>query len=308
MPKEGLGLHVWLLQRSRDMLINGKSRDEVIQWLLRAIDQGGGRTTQDPEIEVINAVDGAIAWLEEHPNAKAGDVMRQLETEYNLDPSNYIVNYDSLGFTDRRKFWKKEDQELRERIKRGRSLRVREGKGVSKFSHMKLFANWVDALLCCGIWKNRWEIYPLQRWLSIGLGDYQYIVPNMMRTVGGGKCDDNVSKEFYQVVEFDHDTIRDQWVLLGFLDSKVPLAMVTYSGNKSLHGWFPIFHLGHRSVKNFFRLATQLGADRMLWISSQYVRMPGGWNRETDRRQEVLYWNEEVVDAHGTIIQNTYEK
>ncbi len=82
--------------------------------------------------------------------------------------------------------------------------------------------------------------------------------------------------------------------LLLHLAEKAPLALVVYSGGKSLHGWFYCAGVAEEKVSRIFRYAVYLGADRANWNPSQFARMPDGV-RENGRRQTVYFLNPAVV-------------
>ena len=71
--------------------------------------------------------------------------------------------------------------------------------------------------------------------------------------------------------------------LLTHLARFAPLALVVYSGGKSLHGWFPCAGTPEDELRDFMHYACQLGADSKTWTSSQFVRMPDGVRRDTAR-------------------------
>jgi hypothetical protein len=77
-----------------------------------------------------------------------------------------------------------------------------------------------------------------------------------------------------------------------------PLAMVVYSGNVSLQAWW--FCEGEDEsidgrMRAFFETAVILGADRAGWTTCQFFRMPGGLRSNTDRRQDVHFFNPSAI-------------
>jgi len=82
--------------------------------------------------------------------------------------------------------------------------------------------------------------------------------------------------------------------LLLHLAERAPLALVVYSGGKSLHGWFPCEGVGEQQVNHFFQYTLRLGADGASWCRSQFARMPDGL-RENGQRQTVYFFNPGVV-------------
>ena len=187
---------------------------------------------------------------------------------------------------------------------------------LEEFSYAKLFGD-IDFNVCCAGKVQQPVVLPLSRWLDgekDRLKKMQFIVPNYMLEAGGGgefKRDVNVGKRLYIVVEFD---FKDESVpiekrlawqvrLLWHLREKWPLAMVVYSGSKSLHGWFACFHADEHRIRTFFRMATGLGADRQMIVPSQYCRMPWGTNYKTGRRQAVVFFNSELIRKHNQLVQ-----
>jgi hypothetical protein len=156
------------------------------------------------------------------------------------------------------------------------------------------------------------------------------MVPNPMIAVAGitqdGRWSEHTkhatAKRVYQVIEFDFsekdknggDTIWAplirKWqesgitvldacaALIGYLAERLPtLAVVCFSGGKSLHAWFRVFKLDKPKQREFMRYAVSLGADRATWTRSQLVRIPDGL-RPNGARQTCHYLNpEEAVKA-----------
>jgi hypothetical protein len=117
----------------------------------------------------------------------------------------------------------------------------------------------------------------------------------------------NTGPRRFLVIEFDFDT---QWeacpflrgcdlsdlcaCLLLHLAESAPLALVLYSGGKSLHGWFYCNGRPENSLRLFMSRAVSLGADPATWTRSQFVRMPDGL-RDNGRRQTVYFFNPALV-------------
>ena len=69
----------------------------------------------------------------------------------------------------------------------------------------------------------------------------------------------------------------------------LPLVLGVHSGNISLQGWFAAFDRDEDTeLWPFMRLAYSLGADRVTWVRSQFVRLPGG-RRQNGARQTIYY-------------------
>ena len=161
----------------------------------------------------------------------------------------------------------------------------------------------------------------------------QFIVPNPMSArsgyTQGGKlsvrCLENTGPRRFLVTEFDityydrSGNIRTQWYdtldrmaaigrtaldmcasILGELimsqeAAGLRLALVVYSGGKSLHGWFYCEGKSDERLRPFFTLAVQSGACPSTWNRSQFVRMPGGLriigSEAQLKRQAILYFD-----------------
>jgi hypothetical protein len=177
-----------------------------------------------------------------------------------------------------------------------------------------------NPLLCCGWSPHRFDTRVRPHWYK--LEDLELIVPSPMTARQGltraGKRSahalSNTGPRRFLVVEFDFDAsnsaeesrllerlavqrrdVRDLCAaLLLHLAEKAPLALVVYSGGKSLHGWFYCADTAENKVSRFFSYAVSLGGDQANWNRSQFARMPDGM-RENGRRQTVYFFNPGVV-------------
>jgi len=176
--------------------------------------------------------------------------------------------------------------------------------------------------ICCAREKNDAQTYPLESWLKSGMKQVRLMVPNPMSKPWGinqkgrqsARCLDNTGPRKYLVVEFDFNegkceqcdallkileqmgrSIMDMNAALhAHLQQYLPLAMVVFSGGKSLHGWYPCGGIPEEQLIEFQNYAQSLGADFTLFIPCQSVRMPWGV-RENGAVQEVVYFNQEVL-------------
>jgi hypothetical protein len=175
-------------------------------------------------------------------------------------------------------------------------------------------------LLCCAWNHHRFDTRIRTHWYK--LSDLQFIVPNPMTAPRGptqqqklsAHALSNTGPRRFLIVEFDFDPnnsaeearligrletegrdVRDLCAaLLLHLAEKAPLALVVYSGGKSLHGWFYCADTAENKVSRFFSYAVSLGGDQANWNRSQFARMPDGM-RENGRRQTVYFFNPGVV-------------
>jgi hypothetical protein len=178
-----------------------------------------------------------------------------------------------------------------------------------------------DPLLCCGWTRYRFETRARRNWYK--LHHLQFIVPNPMTAPRGltrgrkssAHALSNTGARRFLIVEFDFRAsnsaeqarllgrlategrdVRDlSAALLLHLAEKAPLALVVYSGGKSLHGWFYCAGVDEETLRRFFRYAVSLAADRAHWNPSQFARMPDGL-RDSGTRQSVYFFNPGVIE------------
>lgn len=86
--------------------------------------------------------------------------------------------------------------------------------------------------------------------------------------------------------------------ILVHLSKTAPAAMAVNSGNKSIHGWFPVQGATRRVQYEFFRSACALGADPHMAQPNQWTRFPNGFRSESRERQTVEYLNNDrfIID------------
>ena len=177
-----------------------------------------------------------------------------------------------------------------------------------------------NPLLCCGWTRHHFDTRARTRWYK--LHALQFIVPNPMTAPRGNTKKrrlsahalSNTGVRRFLIVEFDFDAssspeearllrrlategrdVRDLCAaLLLHLAEKAPLALVVYSGGKSLHGWFYCAGVEEQKTRRFFRYAVALGADRANWNTSQFARMPDGL-RDNGNRQTVYFFNPGII-------------
>jgi len=177
-----------------------------------------------------------------------------------------------------------------------------------------------NPVLCCGWNRHRFDTRPRKRWHK--LDDLQFIVPNPMAALRGltqrhklsAHSLSNTGVRHFLIVEFDFNAsnspaeahllgrlategrdVRDlSAALLLHLAEKAPLALVVYSGGKSLHGWFYCAGVEEQKTLRFFCYAVALGADSANWNISQFARMPDGL-RDNGNRQTVYFFNPGII-------------
>jgi len=142
--------------------------------------------------------------------------------------------------------------------------------------------------------------------------DRQYSLPNPFNALTGltksgkptNKSDSQVAMRRFLVIEFDFrsfewtrglstsEKLDYQSRLHWRLASTYPLALLVYSGNESLQGWYAT-----RWPRELMRAAAQLGADTKLWTPSQFTRMPNG-HHPSGHRQRVVFFKADTSTRH----------
>jgi len=116
--------------------------------------------------------------------------------------------------------------------------------------------------------------------------------------------DGNAAEYRFALLEFDGKQLDEQAAF--FLAADLPLAMVVYSGGKSLHGWLRVRGVEseegwNQKVKRdlFARDLEPLGADAACKTPAQLARLPGAWRPDKGRTQDLLYldWDHGVRDG-----------
>jgi hypothetical protein len=149
------------------------------------------------------------------------------------------------------------------------------------------------------------RVFPLPaRDLHQYVSVFQFICPNPLKghhalSKEGRfsvRCESNVDRVLYRVVEFDRFVGEDKYKqcgLIGYLATLHPLRLVVDSAGKSLHAWFTAAD-DPQVDYDFYTVAVSLGADATKWTPCGWVRMPGGIRPRPDgnRVQRILYLSE----------------
>jgi hypothetical protein len=155
-------------------------------------------------------------------------------------------------------------------------------------------------------------LFPGNPWLCVGTSDHSFhtakrqewrghlherslIVPSPMSAQRGrtqqGKlsfhCLENTGSRRFLIIEFDRGTLDQQAAVLWHLAKFGLLALVAFSGNKSIHSWFFCADQPEDKLKRFFDYAHSLGADSQMWTRSQFARLPDGM-RSDDKTSDSL--------------------
>jgi hypothetical protein len=157
-----------------------------------------------------------------------------------------------------------------------------------------------NPLLCVG---NKFQFFTIELALIAEAAEhFEQIVPSPMLTKYGRTKKGKISQHTLEatgprrflVIEGDGTSKDQQAAILLHLAERAPLTLVVDSGGKSLHGWFFVAGKSDEQLAPFFRRACALGADRALWLRSQFVRMPDG-TRDNGNRQNILFFNPETI-------------
>jgi hypothetical protein len=158
-----------------------------------------------------------------------------------------------------------------------------------------------DTLVCVAWEKTKAVTAPLSEFRG-ELETLQFIVASPMSKLIGqnlegkesSRCLDNTGPRRFLPVEFDSGPLDLQAALLWHLGTIWPLALVVFSGNKSLQGWFVVGQSTEAKQHDFFAYALRLGACDSTWTRCQLVRAPGGL-RDNGQHQVIYYFAPEVL-------------
>ena len=171
-----------------------------------------------------------------------------------------------------------------------------------------------DPLICVGRHSKDARVQRVSKWCAMeDLHKHQLIVPSPMRGLLGltappnphlsPRAISNVGPRKWLTIEcdFSEEDVYEYGAksaidlcasVIGVLAEIRPLIMVVFSGNKSLHGWFPIDPKeSEDEVIRFMAQAVSCGADPKTWTPNQYIRLPGG-TRDNGSAQRVIYFDE----------------
>lgn len=163
-----------------------------------------------------------------------------------------------------------------------------------------------DPLICLGAAPWACAVRKLSSWAGQAAG-YPFMVPSAMTAVSGRtvdgrnspRCLANTGPRMYQVVEFDdREGFDSQAGRIVRLMELLRPTLVLHSGGKSLHAWFPAFHLSAEEQVKFFSAAATLGADTATWSRCQLVRVPGG-TRAPGVAQTCFYFDDDAIPTQS---------
>jgi hypothetical protein len=121
----------------------------------------------------------------------------------------------------------------------------------------------------------------------------QYIIPSYVHPErSGGRKDDFLPAE-YIVIEGDRFPLQEQIERHHKLDGYkgFKLVLLCWSGKKSIHGWYKGESTDVDYSYEIAKKAVYLGFDCCSLNNWQPIRLPGGWNSETNNRQSIIEIN-----------------
>ena len=136
------------------------------------------------------------------------------------------------------------------------------------------------------------KIMECKEWVNGDLAKMQYLCPCKFKGKEKGRLAENVAERSFIVFETDErpNDWDGQAGLIERLAKELPLRMVLWSGNKSLHAWFDSNDSNKDQVEQFHKMVVTLGGDRAVLRAAQMVRFPHGKNSKTGKKQEVVYF------------------
>ena len=137
--------------------------------------------------------------------------------------------------------------------------------------------------LCIGHSQRKFHTDRREKWRG-ELENCSLIVPSPMTSQSGltksGRkschCLNNAGPRCFLIIELDRGNLDHQAAVIGHLARCAPLAAIVFSGGKSLHGWFVCDRRSEETLLNFMKYAVSLGADKTMWLPSQFCRIPDG--------------------------------
>ena len=136
------------------------------------------------------------------------------------------------------------------------------------------------------------NIMECREWINSDLAKMQYLCPCKFKGKEKGRLAENVAERSFIVFETDErpNDWDGQAGLIERLAQELPLRMVLWSGNKSLHAWFDSYGAAKDRIEQFHKMVVTLGGDRAVLRAAQMVRFPFGRNSKTGKKQEVVYF------------------
>jgi hypothetical protein len=283
-PLSGEGVHSWVFHAACRAVEAGMSDDEAVEEIETLMTR-----SPNPPSEIQDAL----------RSARGERTSRSvLWPQVNGEQIEAIAR-DDVGVLDLWKSWR----------------RLRSAESCTEEIIDRLFPG--NPWLCVGQSNQSFSTRRREDWRG-HLSAYSLIVPSPMSsqtglTKGGRQsCHSlaNTGPRRFLIIEADRGGLHQQAAVIWHLAKIAPLAAVVFSGGKSLHGWFFCQETSEEQLLKFMRYAVSLGADKRMWLHSQFCRMPDGrrcdakssdalklcgWDGVPQGRQAMLYFNPQAL-------------
>jgi hypothetical protein len=276
-PHRGEGLNNWFFRCAR-VLHPFRSHDEIVE-LLRAATHGSPLQRDEIERAVTRSRDSA--WKPGEPPSEHV-VQPPAWPKVDYAKRAKVIAETGVGLVD---LWERSPVRFDDDLQHSEE--------IVDF----LFPN--NPLLCCDKSRSRFDTKLREEWRG-QLSSLALIVPSAMTARKGLTQENKMSAHAlsstgprqYLIVEQDQGTVDEQATILVHLSEYAPLVLAVHSGNRSLHGWLSCSraNASEQAFEKFMRYAVSLGADKALWLRSQFARMPDG-RHENGKWQTVFYFN-----------------
>ena len=289
VPDAGEGVHGWLFSCARQLHAHMDSA--AVEAVLSASVAKCGRRVPGSEIRDAVRNSAAVAWRPKGVEIRGGGVGHSSAR----DDAPDTAASDSGSLT-----WPKIDPAAR-------AARIADAKadGVASLAELWELSpvreslsvdDWLDVLFPGGAWLCLAVDHPAtarsrkrEKWTFGAADNCGLIVPSPMSGPSGKgldgrithRCLDNTGPRRWLIVEFDSGTLDEQAALHWHLAAQTSvagwprLALVVWSGKKSLHGWYGPCN-DEEAARDLMAYARTLGADTATWNRCQLVRLPGG--------------------------------
>lgn len=136
------------------------------------------------------------------------------------------------------------------------------------------------------------QIKTANEWFKEDLSKAQFLCPCTFKGKEKGRLALNVDIRKFVVFETDEmaSNFDGQAGLIDRLSEELPLKMVCWSGNKSLHAFYDASTPNKNRIQDFHDLVIKLGGDRAVLRAAQMVRCPWGTNTKTNNLQKVIFF------------------
>lgn len=136
------------------------------------------------------------------------------------------------------------------------------------------------------------EIKRKSDWQKMDLSEYEFLLPNPLKDNTSRKAD-NILETRY--LTYESDQFGQNWdthasCLLN-LSKFIHLQSVCFSGSKSCHGLFRVKGYSQEHIERFRDRVYQLAGDPCTLRKQQFTRLPGGFRKDKNQPQAILFYN-----------------